>query len=151
MVDDVEAGKDPLGVSRADEPPRRVESGVFTVSTGSARPAARRPLRISAPRNRFPLAPARRHLLFAGGIGITPLLAMARHLDAEGGDYTLHYCARSRTDAAFASGLADHPRVVLHFDDGDPGRLLDAQQALGTRNRTQPSTCAGPAASWTTS
>lgn len=35
MVDGVEAGKDPLGVSRADGPPRRVESGVFTVSTGS--------------------------------------------------------------------------------------------------------------------
>ncbi|MBT2493836.1 oxidoreductase [Streptomyces sp. ISL-96] len=92
-------------------------------------------LRISAPRNRFGLATARRHLLFAGGIGITPLLAMACHLDAAGGDYTLHYCARSRTDAAFAPELADHPRVVLHFDNGDPSQLLDVGQALGAPDR----------------
>ncbi len=38
-------------------------------------------LPISAPRNNFRLAPARRHLLFAAGIGVTPLLAMAQQLD----------------------------------------------------------------------
>ncbi|MFD9444706.1 PDR/VanB family oxidoreductase [Streptomyces sp. NPDC060006] len=89
-------------------------------------------LRISAPRNRFPLAAARKHLLFAGGIGITPLLAMVRSLDAEGGDYTLHYCTRSRTDAAFVPELADNPRVSFHFDDGDPGQRLDVDSCLGT-------------------
>jgi vanillate monooxygenase ferredoxin subunit len=88
-------------------------------------------LRISAPRNRFPLAAVRRHLLFAGGIGITPLLAMARTLDAEGGDYALRYCARSRADAAFASELADNPRATLHFDDGDSAQRLDVESALG--------------------
>ena len=35
MVDDVEAGRDPLGVSRVDGPPRRVESGVFSLSADS--------------------------------------------------------------------------------------------------------------------
>ncbi|WP_416972279.1 PDR/VanB family oxidoreductase [Streptomyces sp. 4F14] len=88
-------------------------------------------LQISAPRNRFPLANARRHLLFAGGIGITPLLAMARHLDQEGGDYALHYSARSRTSAAFVSELASDPRVTFHFDDGEPGQLLDIARDLG--------------------
>ncbi|MGW0523229.1 PDR/VanB family oxidoreductase [Crossiella sp. NPDC003009] len=86
---------------------------------------------ISAPRNRFPLVPARRHVLLAGGIGITPLLAMARTLAAAGGDYALHYCARSRADAAFAADLADDPRVAFHFDDTEPG-LLDLTRALGT-------------------
>lgn len=88
-------------------------------------------VRISAPRNRFPLVPARRHLLFAGGIGITPLLAMARALASEGGDYALHYCARSRTEAAFVPELADDPRVTFHFDDSEPG-LLDVADVLGT-------------------
>ncbi|MGW2888037.1 PDR/VanB family oxidoreductase [Streptomyces griseoruber] len=88
-------------------------------------------LRISAPRNRFPLVTARRHLLFAGGIGITPLLAMARQLEAEGGEYALHYCARSRTRAAFVAELAVNPRVIFHFDDGDPGQLLDVSRDLG--------------------
>ncbi|MFF5301961.1 PDR/VanB family oxidoreductase [Streptomyces sp. NPDC013161] len=89
------------------------------------------PLRIAAPRNRFGLTPARRHLLLAGGIGITPLLAMAQTLDATGGDYHLHYCARSRSEAAFAAELENHPRVTLHFDDRAPEQLLDLERDLG--------------------
>jgi vanillate O-demethylase ferredoxin subunit len=88
-------------------------------------------LRISLPRNRFPLVRVRRHQLFAGGIGITPLLSMVRQLEAESGDYTLHYCARSRARAAFVSELADNPRVTFHFDDEDPGQMLDASRDLG--------------------
>lgn len=90
-------------------------------------------LRIAAPRNRFGLAPAaRRHRLFAGGIGITPLLSMVQALDATGGDHHLHYCARSRAEAAFAAELAEHPRVTLHFDDApDPADRLDLPRDLG--------------------
>lgn len=86
---------------------------------------------ISAPRNRFPLVPARRQLLFAGGIGITPMLAMVRHLEQEGGEYALHYCARSRDRAAFVAELAANPRVSLHFDDADPQQRLDLARELG--------------------
>lgn len=88
-------------------------------------------LRIAPPRNRFGLAPARRHLLLAGGIGITPLLSMAQTLDATGADYHLHYCARSRTDAAFVPELEHHPRVTLHFDDQAPDQLLDLARDVG--------------------
>ncbi|MGW4912802.1 PDR/VanB family oxidoreductase [Streptomyces sp. NPDC004270] len=88
-------------------------------------------LRIAAPRNRFGLTSARRHLLLAGGIGITPLLSMAQTLDAAGGDYHLHYCARSRTEAAFLAELETHPRVTLHFDDQAPEQLLDLERDLG--------------------
>ncbi|RAV31298.1 PDR/VanB family oxidoreductase [Corynebacterium heidelbergense] len=41
-------------------------------------------LQISGPRNHFELVEAPRHVLLAGGVGVTPLAAMARHLgDAE--------------------------------------------------------------------
>ncbi|MEU9168642.1 PDR/VanB family oxidoreductase [Streptomyces sp. NPDC048420] len=76
-------------------------------------------LRISRPRNRFGVsARARRHLLVAGGIGVTPLLAMAHVLQVTGAEYELHYCARSRADAAFLDELERNPHVRLHFDDG---------------------------------
>ncbi|MGW1711866.1 PDR/VanB family oxidoreductase [Streptomyces sp. NPDC002156] len=88
-------------------------------------------LRVAAPRNRFGLTSARRHLLLAGGIGITPLLSMAQSLDATGADYHLHYCARSRTEAAFVPELENNPRVTLHFDDEAPGQRLDLRRDVG--------------------
>jgi vanillate O-demethylase ferredoxin subunit len=51
---------------------------------------------VSAPRNNFPLAEtAARHILVAGGIGVTPILAMARGLSTAGEDFTVHLCAKS--------------------------------------------------------
>lgn len=89
-------------------------------------------LRISHPRNRFGLVPgARRHLLLAGGIGVTPLLAMAHELDAGNADYEFHYCARSRPDAAFLDELEHHPRVWLHFDDGPDDQRLSPATDIG--------------------
>ena len=85
-------------------------------------------LRISAPRNHFPLAEAPHSLLLAGGIGITPLLAMARQLHADGASFELHYCARSRSRAAFAGCLAESEfahRIHFHFDDGPSVQRLD--------------------------
>lgn len=45
-------------------------------------------LAISPPRNHFPLPEAGRYLLFAGGIGITPLLAMAEAIAARKGRWS---------------------------------------------------------------
>lgn len=94
-------------------------------------PGAR--LLISEPRNLFPLAPeARRSLLFAGGIGITPILCMAEHLAQSGAAFELHYCARSRERAAFIERLRQSPyadRVFLHFDE-EPATMLDAARVL---------------------
>jgi ferredoxin-NADP reductase len=51
---------------------------------------------VSAPRNNFSLAAdAKRHVLVAGGIGITPFIAMARHLARENIDFAFHLCAAS--------------------------------------------------------
>lgn len=90
-------------------------------------------LLISAPRNLFALEhAARRSLLFAGGIGITPLLSMAEQLAHSGADFQLHYCARSAQRAAFVQRLQASPfaeRVSLHFDE-QPDTALDIAQAL---------------------
>lgn len=91
-------------------------------------------LLISEPRNLFPLSEdARRSLLFAGGIGITPILCMAERLHRLGADFQLHYCARSSERAAFVERLQAAPfaeRVQLHFDDGPAAQRLDAAAVL---------------------
>lgn len=95
-----------------------------------------REVQISAPRNLFPLAPdAQRTLLLGGGIGITPMIAMAFALHQQGADFELHYCGRSRTHSAFLGELADAPfkdRVVTHFDDEDPAQRLNLAAVLGS-------------------
>ncbi|MBY6708648.1 oxidoreductase [Rhodococcus sp. BP-241] len=89
-------------------------------------------VRISSPRNRFGIAgDARRHVLVAGGVGITPLLAMSYALRSVDADWELHYCARSRDDAAFADELDGDPRVTFHFDDGPPDRRLAVTTDVG--------------------
>ena len=91
-------------------------------------------LLISEPRNLFPLVPeGARSLLFAGGIGITPILCMAERLHQLGADFQLHYCARSIERAAFVERLQTVPfaeRVHLHFDDGPANQRLDAAALL---------------------
>lgn len=91
-------------------------------------------LRIGAPRNRFPLVEAGHTLLLAGGIGVTPLLAMAETLARRGADFALHYCARSPQRAAFRERIAASAfagRVHFHYDGGEAGRRLDLAGLLG--------------------
>lgn len=92
-------------------------------------------LRIGVPRNLFPLAPeAQRSILLGGGIGITPMIAMAHALHAQGGDFELHYCGRSRSRSAFLDDLAASPfahRVHTHFDDEGEQQRLDLERTLG--------------------
>jgi vanillate O-demethylase ferredoxin subunit len=92
-------------------------------------------LRIGAPRNTFPLhdSPATT-LLIAGGIGVTPILAMAAQLARLGKPFNVHYCARRRAEAAFVTRLNDAVAtagsMTLHLgDEPEPGRF-DARLAL---------------------
>lgn len=93
-------------------------------------------LRISAPRNHFPLAQGKAtHLLIAGGIGLTPLLCMADYLSSQGEPFSFHYCSRSRDRAAFldrieSSAWADRAR--LHFDNLGPEQRIDLPGLLGS-------------------
>lgn len=84
---------------------------------------------IGQPRNLFPLAvDAEHHLLVAGGIGITPILCMAKSLAATGRPFTLRYCARSRERAAFADEILSSSFAAcahLHLDDGPAEQRSD--------------------------
>ena len=106
-------------------------------------------LTISAPRNLFKLDQnAARHLLFAGGIGITPILAMAYELNHQGAHFELHYCFRSSERAAFIKALADAPfadRVVLHDDSGPQEQKLNAAALLDTVDEGRHLYVCGPA------
>lgn len=90
-------------------------------------------IEVSAPRNLFPLEGGqRRALLFAGGIGVTPILAMAEELSRAGKDFAMHYCTRRAARAAFRERIDTSPfarQVHYHFDD-DPETRLDAPAAL---------------------
>ncbi len=75
-------------------------------------------LEIGSPRNNFPLDETLDHaILLAGGIGITPIIAMADRLNALGKSFELHYFSRSRAHTAFRDRLmrGDYKdRVTLH-------------------------------------
>jgi vanillate O-demethylase ferredoxin subunit len=105
-------------------------------------------VRISEPRNAFPLAVgAPLSVFFAGGIGVTPLLCMAHSLHAEGEAFALHYCARAADQAAFIDHLRDSPfadRVHLHFDDGPAEHRLDLMSVLDGLDPTSHLYVCGP-------
>jgi len=87
-------------------------------------------LPVSAPRNTFELSRSPAGYTFiAGGIGITPILAMVRHLQNTGGPpFRLYYCTRSPAATAFRDELTAPPfkgKTVIHHDGGDPARSLD--------------------------
>jgi ferredoxin-NADP reductase len=95
-------------------------------------------MRISYPVNLFSLdLRARKHLMIAGGIGITPFLAQIKQVSAMRGQFELHYAVRSASLGAYADDLGQqHPNNVriYHSDQGqaiDLEALLDGQP-LGT-------------------
>ncbi len=76
---------------------------------------------VSPPVNHFPLhEDATLSLLFAGGIGVTPMITMAHRLHALGRPFEFHYSAAGRGSAGFLADLAQAPwrdRVRTHFKD----------------------------------
>lgn len=93
---------------------------------------------LSYPVNLFPLdSRAKKHLMIAGGIGITPFLSQIAQLRQFGGRFELHYAARSRELCAYMDRLTEaHPALVhLYFDEEkqavDLARIL-SMQPIGT-------------------
>jgi len=105
---------------------------------------------VSRPRNNFALCEQAEHsILIAGGIGITPLLSMARRLDALGRSCELFYAARARHAAAFldeieALGSRGRLKVHLDFDDERSGRTFDLSAIVNHAPTQAHLYCCGP-------
>ncbi|BAU82741.1 flavodoxin reductase family 1 [Streptomyces laurentii] len=101
-------------------------------------------IEIRGPRNRFPLAPAPAYVFVAGGIGITPVLPMARAAEAAGAEWRLLYCGRSRATMPYAEeaeklGQSGHSgqsggrtTVVAEDSDGRPDLSFLGDLPAGT-------------------
>ena len=91
-------------------------------------------IEVGAPRNDFALAPNIPNFLFiAGGIGITPILSMMRHLKTTGaGRFKLYYLTRSRELTAFHDEIKKEfaCQVVIHHDEGNPDNMYDLWPVL---------------------
>lgn len=104
-------------------------------------------LAVSEPRNAFALVDAPRYLFIAGGIGITPILAMLRAVIARAVPATLHYCTRAPARSAFLDDLRAPPfahAVHVVHDGGDPARGLDLGEAIGPFDGSTALYCCGP-------
>ncbi len=90
-------------------------------------------IEVSEPRNDFPLAADASHSIFiAGGIGITPILAMLRKLISEGASFEIHYAARARETMAYAEevGRLAGDRATLYFGGRAGDTPLDVPALL---------------------
>ncbi|MDQ6629191.1 MAG: cytochrome P450/oxidoreductase [Pseudomonadota bacterium] len=103
-------------------------------------------LTVGLPRNHFRLDESARRLIFiAGGIGITPISAMARRAKALGIDYSLHYSGRRRATMAFVDDLTRMHGARLHVHAADEARRNDFGSLLaGPRQGTQIYACGPP-------
>lgn len=91
-------------------------------------------LQISDPVNLFPIArQGRKHILVAGGIGITPFVAMMRELGDAGADFELHYAMRSQSRGAFSESLLRAYGSRVHLYRDDIGEVLPLADILSDR------------------
>lgn len=105
-------------------------------------------LAVSEPENAFQMSRgARRYLFIAGGIGITPILAMIRSLQGTDAKWQLIYLTRSAETTPFVQELEElgtASQVRIHHDQGDPVRTLDLWPWLEKPQPDQHVYCCGP-------
>ena len=89
-------------------------------------------IKIGHPRNNFPMGKNVAHtILFAGGIGVTPMLNMAYALNASGASWEMHYCGRTADRLAFTSELKRFGnRLQVHIDGSPDDQKLDINSVL---------------------
>jgi ferredoxin-NADP reductase len=102
-------------------------------------------LKISPPRNNFPLVESASHsILFAGGIGITPIWCMVQRLGKLGRSWKLYYACRSRSEMAFLHALEQMSSSQLHFDEENEGKFLDIASIVAAAPADAHLYCCGP-------
>ena len=107
-------------------------------------------LPVSAPRNNFALVDgARRHVFVAGGIGITPILAMISHLARRDVSFEIHYCARVSRTAPFLpelTGIFKPEQLFTYFSDEreQGGQRFDAERTFKVAPPSTHIYCCGP-------
>lgn len=102
-------------------------------------------LPVDPPRNNFPLVEnASASIFFAGGIGITPILAMIERLASLGRSVQLYYAVRRRDELAFLPELRRLCTPVMHVDEEEGGRYIDLPALIGRAGRDAHLYCCGP-------
>ena len=89
----------------------------------------------SDPVNGFPLSrKAHHHVLIAGGVGITPLLAMVYELRSRRADFEIHYAARTEEHMAYRERLRQlaGDRLHMYFSDAVHPNRMDLSLVLGS-------------------
>ena len=89
-------------------------------------------IKIGRPRNNFPMGSNVAHtILFAGGIGVTPMLNMAYALQASEASWEMHYCGRSADRLAFTDELKRFDdKIQIHIDSGPDDQKLNINAVL---------------------
>lgn len=106
-------------------------------------------LPVSLPRNLFPLAAAPRHVMIAGGIGITPFLSMIYELEHSGQAFELYFSTRTPEKTPFLDELAplvQAGRAHLYHSRAVPVSRIDLRQILEAVTPDAHVYCCGPAA-----
>lgn len=100
---------------------------------------------ISEPKNNFPMVEDAPHtVLIAGGIGVTPMLAMIARLDKLGRSWELHYVAASPERAAYVDRLANRKEVRIAYDGVSGGQRLDLVEICAAAPADAHLYCCGP-------
>jgi len=86
---------------------------------------------ISNPVNLFSLdLRANKHLMIAGGIGITPFMAQMQQLSATNGNFELHYSVRTASLGSYADQLTEQFPNKVHVYHDDLGQAIDLENLL---------------------
>ncbi len=99
---------------------------------GTVKPGDR--MVVSYPVNLFSLdLRAKKHLMLAGGIGITPFMAQTAQLAAEGGNFELHYACRTQALGTYADVLRERYGKRIHLYHDDRGEVIELDRLLSSQ------------------
>lgn len=101
--------------------------------------AKERKIFISKPINHFGLdEAATKTYLMGGGIGITPMIAMAHRLHEIGAEFEVHYSSTTRANAGYLKDLSSFPwKDKLHLHFSDEGSRINLDEVLGQYTEAQ--------------